>query len=135
MNERNPAHIIRDLFVVLKNAFFGNLNKLHPIIGNNIIMDCGNNVYAEFAHIQKNSIRVIAGENVKKGEILGKVGHSGNSTAPHLHFQFMDSCNLLKTKGIPFVFEKYEILNNGSWKYVYNCIPTDKDRIRYNGIK
>jgi len=63
---------------------------------------------------------------------LGRVGHSGNSTAPHLHFQHMDSSNLLSAKGIPCAFEQYESFQDGVWKTVYNGVPSDTDRIRYN---
>jgi murein DD-endopeptidase MepM/ murein hydrolase activator NlpD len=31
------------------------------------------------------------GQNVKYGDIIGKVGNSGNSTEPHIHFQVMNS--------------------------------------------
>lgn len=133
LKERNPVHLVSDMFVVLKNAFFGNLKNLHPILGNNIIMECENGVYAFFAHLKNNSIKVSVGENIKKGQVLGQVGHAGNSTAPHLHFQLMDSSNLPEAKGIPCVFEKYEVYRENSWEYVYNSVPTDKDRIRFNG--
>jgi len=119
--------------VVLKNAFLGNIKNLHPILGNYIIMECENGIYAFFAHLKKDSIIFSVDGNIKKGQILRQVGHSGNSTGAHLHFQLMDSSNLLEAKGIPCVFEKYEVYNGNSWKYVYNSIPTDSDRIRYNG--
>jgi len=133
LKERNPVHLVSDLFVVLKNAFFGDLKNLHPILGNYIIMECENGIYAFFAHIKKDSIKVSVGDNIKKGQILGQVGHSGNSTGAHLHFQLMDSINLLEAKGIPCVFEKYEVYSGNSWEYVYNSVPTNNDRIRYNG--
>lgn len=68
---------------------------------------------------------------MRKGDVLGKVGHSGNSTAPHLHFQLMDSSDLLSAKGIPCAFEQYDLYQNGEWKSVYRGVPSDKDRIRY----
>jgi murein DD-endopeptidase MepM/ murein hydrolase activator NlpD len=68
---------------------------------------------------------------MKKGDVLGKVGHSGNSTAPHLHFQLMDSSDILVAKGIPCAFERYDLFQNNEWKAVYKGIPSDKDRIRF----
>jgi len=134
LNERKIVHFVSDMLVVLKNAFFIDIKKgLHPVTGNYIIMECKNNVYAFFAHLKKDSIKVSIGDDIKKGEILGQVGHAGNSTAPHLHFHLMDSRNLLEAKGIPCVFEKYEVYDGNSWKYIYNGVPTDKDRIRFNG--
>ena len=135
LKERKITHLVSDLCVVLKNAFFGNLNKLHSILGNYIIMEC-NNVYAGFAHLQNGSVNVSVGENIKKGQILGKVGHSGNSTAAHLHFQLMDNANILEAKGIPCVFEEIEVYNKelNIWEKRINSIPKNDERFRYNRI-
>lgn len=132
--ERGRVHLACDLFVALKNAYAYNSEKddLRSVAGNYVIMKCSDHVYAAFAHLQKGSITVSEGQIVKRGEALGKVGHSGNSTAPHLHFQLMDSSNLLSAKGIPCAFEQYESCQDGAWKTVYNGVPSDKDRIRFN---
>nr|WP_245630396.1 M23 family metallopeptidase [Amphibacillus sediminis] len=84
-----------------------------------------------FAHLQKDSIVVNINDKVKKGSILGKVGHSGNSSFPHLHFQLMDSNDIANSQGIPCVFEEYEIYRNNKWERVYNQMPSDTDRIRF----
>lgn len=131
--ERRRVHLASDLFVALKNAYLFNPEQddLQTVAGNYIIMRCSGRVYAAFAHLQTGSIAVAAGQSVKKGDVLGKVGHSGNSTAPHLHFQLMDSSDLLSAKGIPCAFEQYELFQDGRWKTVYERIPSSKDRIRF----
>lgn len=134
--ERPIVHWVSDLFVALKNAYVFDAEKdgIQPVAGNYIVMKCNNtnNVYAAFAHLQKGSITVSVGQSVQKGDLLGKVGHSGNSTAPHLHFQLMDSSNLLSARGIPCAFEQYDLFQDGKWKTVYKAIPSDTDRIRFN---
>jgi hypothetical protein len=131
--ERERVHLASDLAVALKNAYTLNVEKdgIQSFAGNYIVMQCSPNVYAGFAHLQKGSISVSVGQRVKLGDMLGKVGHSGNSTAPHLHFQLMDRSDILSAKGIPIVFERYEIFEGGEWITVKNGIPSDKDRIRF----
>jgi murein DD-endopeptidase MepM/ murein hydrolase activator NlpD len=89
-------------------------------------------VFAGFAHLVPGSVAVQAGQVVRSGEVLGRVGHTGNSTAPHLHFQLMDSSDLMTAKGLPCAFRAYEVLRNGTWEKVENSVPRKVDRIRYS---
>ncbi|MFW6287520.1 MAG: M23 family metallopeptidase [bacterium] len=132
-NERRIVHLLSDMFVVLKNAFTFNPEKtgFQPAFGNYIVMECEDGVYAFFAHLQKKSITVSEGDTIKKGQVIARVGHSGNSTAPHLHFHLMDSINFMKAEGIPCVFDEYELYQKGNWETVRNGVPTDRDRIRH----
>ena len=69
--------------------FPGNL-PLAEADGNSVILDLGSRRYALYAHLQPGSIKVRVGDNVKPGQVIGLVGDSGNSIAPHLHFQVTD---------------------------------------------
>ncbi|MBU5312907.1 M23 family metallopeptidase [Tissierella carlieri] len=96
-----------------------------------MIIEYGDNIYAALCHLQTGTVQVSVGQSVTKGEIIGKVGHSGNSFAPHLHFQLMDSSDIATANGLPCAFEEYELFNKGRWEKISNGIPTNKDRIRF----
>jgi murein DD-endopeptidase MepM/ murein hydrolase activator NlpD len=53
--------------------------------GNFIAIEHGHGLETHYAHCSK--LLVGVGEKVRKGEIIGKVGNTGNSTGPHLHFE------------------------------------------------
>ncbi len=76
------------------------LNTTH-LAGNYVIIK-HNDFYTLYAHLMKGSIKVKEGEKVKEGQIIARVGNSGMSTAPHLHFQAMTLPDPLCTVSIPF---------------------------------
>lgn len=53
--------------------------------GNNIVIKHGDRTYTQYAHLSKIDVKV--GQSVKAGQQIGKVGSTGNSTGPHLHFE------------------------------------------------
>lgn len=130
--ERSRAYFLSDMFVAVKNAYaFNPKDNIQSVAGNYIIMKDNNDIYCGLVHLQKGSIKVSIGQKVKKGDVLANIGHSGNSFFPHLHFQIMDSSDILSARGLPCAFEEYETFKDGEWKKVYYGIPTDKDRIRF----
>ncbi len=64
------------------------------ILGNHVVLDLGDEVYAALAHLRRGSVRVRPGDRVAAGQQLAACGNSGNSTEPHLHFQLMDHPSL-----------------------------------------
>ena len=97
--------------------------------GNYIIIDTRDG-YAVYAHAQTGSIKVSSGDTIAPGQMVANVGHSGNSTAPHLHFHLMDHQDPRKAQGIPCCFRDYEVFHEGSWHRVQHGIPKATDRIR-----
>lgn len=79
------------------------------VAGNYILLKIGANSYAVYAHLKPGSLHFKKGQKVKRGEILGQVGNSGNSTGAHLHFQLVNA-PFTVAEGIPFVFGGYEKL-------------------------
>jgi hypothetical protein len=115
---------------------------LETIGGNHVIMEIGNGLYAFYAHMQPGSIRVKVGDNVRRGQVLGLLGNSGNSTEPHLHFHICNANSELGCEGLPYAFAEYELEGKGeSWKSSDSHgapakrekeIPTEDEIVRFS---
>jgi hypothetical protein len=75
--------------------------------GNQVVVRMGGGVYAQYYHLQTGSIEVRKGERVHTGQILGKLGNTGNSFSPHLHFDLTTGPNVFTSDSLPFVFDRY----------------------------
>ncbi len=101
-----------------QEAYFVRLQKeqgerlakgLTGITGNYVMIDHGKSEYSLYAHLQPGSVRVHGGDQVKAGDMIGKLGSSGNSTEPHLHFHVCDKPDPLMCAGIPVNFSNVTI--------------------------
>ncbi len=77
--------------------------------GNHVTLRVGPERYLIYAHMQPGSVRVRVGERVRRGQVLGKLGNSGNSATPHLHLQ-VQTTRSFASDGLPFVFERFRLL-------------------------
>jgi hypothetical protein len=77
--------------------------------GNFVILEIGHGAYALYAHMEPGSVRVRAGDQVRRGDHIGSVGNTGNTQAPHLHFQMMDGPSGFASNGIPYVFNSFAV--------------------------
>jgi hypothetical protein len=132
MKERGWLHPARELFHVLRNAVTFRPSRLNAVLGNHVIARSGE-TYALFAHLAPGTICVEEGKTLSVGDVLGGVGSTGNSTAPHLHFQLMDGPDMLEAKAVPCAFTTYEVLKEAHWQRVERGIPLTTDRIRSIG--
>ncbi|MDA9774096.1 M23 family metallopeptidase [Saprospiraceae bacterium] len=83
------------------------INK-ENVAGNYVVLDIGNEIYAFYGHLIPGSLSVKVGEHVKQGDMIGKLGNSGNSTGPHLHFHLESKSKYpLGGEGVPYVFENF----------------------------
>jgi murein DD-endopeptidase MepM/ murein hydrolase activator NlpD len=100
---------------------------LETVGGNHVIIDLGKGRYAFYAHLQPGRIPVKVGDKVKRGQVIGYVGNSGNSTEPHLHFHISDGNSPLGSDGLPYLFPAFEVQGKGwGWKPTTPAAPVEK---------
>jgi murein DD-endopeptidase MepM/ murein hydrolase activator NlpD len=107
---------------------------LDTIGGNYIILDLGRGLYGFYAHLQPGSQRVKVGDRVRRGQVLGLVGNSGNSTQPHLHFHVTNGNSALGAEGVPYVIDSFEVQSvpGGAWETRRKEIPLNNSRVRFS---
>jgi hypothetical protein len=79
------------------------------LLGNHVVQDIGHGAFAFYAHMQKGSVIVSSGDRVRRGQVLGKLGNTGNSSAPHLHFHIMAGASAIGSNGIPYVIDGFAL--------------------------
>lgn len=99
-------------------AMQAKLTSARPIsaAGNYVTIQHANGEYTHYAHLAAGSVTVKVGDLVKQGEVIGALGHSGNSTEPHLHFQLMDGPEPFASRSLPLRFDDLEVYEIGKTK-------------------
>jgi murein DD-endopeptidase len=81
---------------------------LKTVGGNYVILNIGS-AYVFYAHLQPGSLTVRRGAQVRRGQVLAKLGNSGQSDAPHLHLHVVDAPSPLAAEGLPLVFGTFDL--------------------------
>lgn len=80
------------------------IGRRSAIAGNYVVIQHAGEEFTYYAHLSQGKIRVKAGDKVRAGQVIALVGSTGNSSEPHLHFQLMDSQDMLTANGLPIMF-------------------------------
>lgn len=85
---------------------------LENAAGNYVALDLGDGHYAFYEHLKPGSIRVKVGQHVHRGEVIGQLGFTGESTGPHLHFHVSDANAPLAAEGVPYALKSFRVLGS-----------------------
>jgi hypothetical protein len=77
--------------------------------GNQVMLEIAPKVYAVYGHLQPGSLRVKVGDVVKAGEPLAKIGNTGPSLGPHLHFGLLNRPEIFTGRSLPFVIDRFTL--------------------------
>jgi len=77
--------------------------------GNQVVLEIAPKVYAAYGHLQPGSLRVKVGDTVKVGSPLAKIGNTGPSFGPHLHFGLLNRPDIFTGRSLPFVIDSYTL--------------------------
>lgn len=92
--------------------------------GNSVILDVGGGNYVLFAHLKPGSVRVTEGQRVRRGDVIGLVGNSGNSVAPHLHLHVANRPSLA-ANGLPYELDRYTVTGRTAGTEAFDRAESD----------
>jgi len=78
-------------------------------VGNYVVVRT-RDMYTLYAHMKPGSVLVRNGRHVRRGQEIGRLGTSGNSATPHLHFQIMTTATFFPTDSTPYVFDSFTLV-------------------------
>lgn len=95
---------------------------LRRMLGNAVAISHGNGEFSYYGSLQQASLVVNEGQVIRRGVLLGRVGNSGMSPGPHLHFHLAEGPNPFIDQGLPMRFSHFEA--GGQWFEQPMTIPT-----------
>jgi murein DD-endopeptidase len=106
---------------------------LDTIRGNHILLEIGPRLYATYAHLKPGSVRVAVGQRVTRGQVIGLVGSTGASSAPHLHFQLSEAPDVI-SDGVPYAHRAFDVVGRcqqtgpAPWDQTCTHVPPEVHR-------
>jgi murein DD-endopeptidase MepM/ murein hydrolase activator NlpD len=118
--------VVTDVIDGVRDNVPGSMNPLSAL-GNAIFIQHSKREVSVLAHFKQASIKVKAGDTVKKGQVLGLCGNSGNSSEPHIHYHLQSTPVIQDATGIECFFEELVVEKESakSTKRKYSPLKAD----------
>lgn len=98
--------------------------------GNRIIIRHSHGAYSAACHLMPESAAVQKGQAVKRGEVIGRCGNSGNTTEPHIHFQIQNRAGFYSCLGLPARFDQILVRDEAGYSRIDAALRPAKEEIR-----
>jgi len=86
--------------------------------GNCVIIDHGSSEYSVMMHMQPGSVTVKVGDRVAMGQVVGRLGNSGDAFGPHLHYQLQSGPRLWEYQSLPVKFQNIDVPQLSRGRYI-----------------
>jgi murein DD-endopeptidase MepM/ murein hydrolase activator NlpD len=77
--------------------------------GNHVVIDHGNGEFSLIAHMMAGSVLVAQGEAVRQGQPIGRLGNSGDTYGPHVHYQLQSGPDWPSADALPCAFTNVSV--------------------------
>jgi hypothetical protein len=106
---------------------------METVAGNTITLDLGGGQFAYYMHLQPGSLRVKTGDRVRRGQVLARIGSSGDAREPHLHFAVTTSSKLPAGEGVPYLIDQYRCYGAscGSIELRTHALPQNNEVVAF----
>lgn len=103
--------------------------------GNGVILRMADGRFVFYAHMIPGTVTVRRGDRVRRGQVLGLLGNSGNSTAPHLHLHVIDRNAILGANGLPYVFARFDVTGRVASTAAFNRAEATGEPARMGPVR
>ena len=119
--------VVTDVINGVRDNKPGSMNP-YSALGNAVFIQHRENEVSVLAHFKLDSIKVKVGDSVKKGQVIGLCGNSGNSSEPHIHYHLQNTPVIQDGTGIKCYFQKVIVIDGNKKETKLNYSPV-KDNI------
>lgn len=116
-DHRSRSNVLALLYLMCEGAI-REIGGPGFIVGNQVTIRSESGEFALVAHLQRGSLAVRVGDQVRAGQMIGRCGNSGNSSEPHVHAQLMDRASPWTGQGLPMAFAGTDLPATGEHLWV-----------------
>jgi len=117
---------VTDVINGVRDNLPGSMNP-YSALGNAVFIQHREHEVSILPHLKLGGIRVKVGDKVKRGQVIGLCGNSGNSSEPHLHYHLQNTPVIQDGTGVKCYFEKVNVVDDGKKEARMDYSPVKDD--------